>query len=216
MSWVMFGHSHLFGDIFDLIDNADGKLSKIVMNVPEAPIPGRPTLAERLGRLPYPVEIVQLQDWKPGLGEHYVIGFTGIKMKPLADDLRTRFDLRFRDLIHSKSILQYGARVSEGTLVDAGAIMGSWSQAGRHVILNRGSNVGHDCEIGNYSFLAPGATLCGHVRLEEGVFIGANAVVIPDITVGMGSVVAAGAAVTHNIPPFAMVAGVPAVYVKKV
>lgn len=216
MNWVMFGHSHFFGDIFDLIQDAGGKLSKIVTNAPALQVSGRPVIDDRLARLPYPVKVVQLDQWTPGLEERYVIGFTGQKMKPLVGDLRTKFDLKFQDLIHSKAICQYGFRVSEGTLVDAGAIVGSWATIGRHVILNRGSNVGHDCVIGDYSFLAPGATLCGHVRLEEGAYIGANATVIQDVKIGAGSVVAAGAVVTHDVQPGIMVAGIPAVFKKKV
>lgn len=217
MNWVMFGHSHFFGDIFDLINDYEDKLFQVVLNMGELQTPGRPTLEERIRRLPYPVEVINLDKWKPGPDQKYVIGFTGKKMEPLVTDLKSRFRIPFFDaLMHSKAIFQCGVVLSEGTLVDAGAIVGSWAKVGRHAILNRGSNVGHDCEIGDYSFLAPGATLCGHVKLCEGAYIGANATVIPDITIGAGSVVAAGAVVTHDVPPGIMVAGIPAVYKKKV
>ena len=217
MNWVMFGHSHFFGDIFDLIQDNNGTLSKVVLNAGELQTPGRPTMKERLNRLPLPVEIVHLDDWKAGYDERYVIGFTGKKMEPLVTDLKSRFKIWFFDaLIHSRAIIQCGVTVSGGTMVDAGAIIGSWAKIGKHVILNRGSNVGHDCEIGDYSFVAPGATLCGHVKLGEGAYIGANATVIQDIKIGAGSVVAAGAVVTHDVPDGVMVAGVPAMYKKKV
>ncbi len=42
------------------------------------------------------------------------------------------------------------------------------------------------------------------------MFIGARALVLPGITVGEGAVVAAGAVVTHDVPSFTIVAGVPA------
>jgi acetyltransferase-like isoleucine patch superfamily enzyme len=50
----------------------------------------------------------------------------------------------------------------------------------------------------------------GTVTLEKDVFVGANAVVMPNITVGEGALVAAGAVVTHDVEPWAIVAGVPA------
>lgn len=217
MNWVMFGHSHFFGDIFDLIQDSGGKLSKVVLNMGEMQTPGRPALKERLGRLPYKVDLLRLAEWTPEAQEKYVIGFTGKKMEPLVTDLKSRLGISFFDaLIHSKAIIQCAVTASEGTIVDAGAIIGPWATIGRHVILNRGSNVGHDCVIGDYSFLAPGATLCGHVRLGEGAYIGANATIIQDMNIGAGSIVAAGAVVTENIPPGVMVAGVPAVFKKKV
>jgi acetyltransferase-like isoleucine patch superfamily enzyme len=40
--------------------------------------------------------------------------------------------------------------------------------------------------------------------------IGVNAVVLPGVTIGRGAIVGAGAVVTRDVPPFAIVAGVPA------
>jgi acetyltransferase-like isoleucine patch superfamily enzyme len=48
------------------------------------------------------------------------------------------------------------------------------------------------------------------VRIERGADVGVNAVVLPGVTIGAGSVVGAGAVVTRDVPPFAIVAGVPA------
>jgi acetyltransferase-like isoleucine patch superfamily enzyme len=48
------------------------------------------------------------------------------------------------------------------------------------------------------------------VRIEAWADIGTNAVILPGVTVGRGSIVGAGAVVTHDVPPFSVVAGVPA------
>lgn len=53
------------------------------------------------------------------------------------------------------------------------------------------------------------------VIIEDDVWIGANAVVLPGVVVGMHSVVAAGAVVTKNVDPYCVVAGVPAKVVKR-
>ena len=50
----------------------------------------------------------------------------------------------------------------------------------------------------------------GVVTLGKDAFIGANAVVMPNITVGEGAIVAAGAVVTHDVEPWTIVAGIPA------
>ena len=54
------------------------------------------------------------------------------------------------------------------------------------------------------------------VVIEDDVWIGANAVVLPGIRIGTHSVIAAGAVVTKDVPPHSLVAGVPAKIIKKI
>jgi acetyltransferase-like isoleucine patch superfamily enzyme len=49
-----------------------------------------------------------------------------------------------------------------------------------------------------------------HLRLGEHVWLGRRAMVMPNVTIGAGSIVSAGAIVTHDVPPLAVAAGVPA------
>jgi acetyltransferase-like isoleucine patch superfamily enzyme len=48
------------------------------------------------------------------------------------------------------------------------------------------------------------------VRIEAWADIGTGAIILPGVTVGRGSIVGAGAVVTRDVPPFTIVAGVPA------
>lgn len=48
------------------------------------------------------------------------------------------------------------------------------------------------------------------VIIEDYVFIGPRAIILPGVTIGKGAVVAAGAIVTKDVEPFSIVAGVPA------
>lgn len=54
------------------------------------------------------------------------------------------------------------------------------------------------------------------VVIEDDIWIGANAVILPGITIGHHSVVAAGAVVTKNVPPHSLVAGIPAKVIKQI
>jgi acetyltransferase-like isoleucine patch superfamily enzyme len=52
------------------------------------------------------------------------------------------------------------------------------------------------------------------IRIEDDVWIGAGARVLDGVTVGRGAIVGSGAVVTRNVPPFAVVGGVPARIIK--
>ncbi len=118
--------------------------------------------------------------------------------------LREQVKIGKNAVIMMGAILNIGAEVGEGTMIDMGAILG-----GR-------ATVGKNCHI------AAGAVLAGVIEpasatpvvVEDGVLVGANAVVLEGVRIGAGAVVAAGAVVTRDVPPGAVVAGCPAKIVK--
>ena len=50
----------------------------------------------------------------------------------------------------------------------------------------------------------------GAITIGSDVWIGSHATILPGVTIGDGAIVAAGAVVTHDVPPRTVVAGVPA------
>lgn len=58
--------------------------------------------------------------------------------------------------------------------------------------------------------------ISGSILIEEDVWLGAGVIVLPNIVIGKCSVIAAGAVVNKNIPPYSIVAGVPAKVLKKI
>ena len=53
------------------------------------------------------------------------------------------------------------------------------------------------------------------VRIEDKAWIGRRAMILKGVTVGEGAIVAAGSVVTRDVPPWTVVAGVPAAEIKK-
>lgn len=77
--------------------------------------------------------------------------------------------------------------------------------------------------VGEFSYVAFEAVILCHDRtrglyldtvIESNCFIGARSLVLPGVTVGRGSIVAAGAVVTKDVPPYSIVAGNPAVVIR--
>lgn len=104
-------------------------------------------------------------------------------------------------------------------------------QAGPHSYVGRGCCICPRVRIGAYTYLAhdvsiqggdhmihvPGTPMCFAGRppmpattIEDDVWVGHRAILLAGVTVGRGSVVAAGAVVTKNVPPYTIVGGVPA------
>jgi acetyltransferase-like isoleucine patch superfamily enzyme len=54
------------------------------------------------------------------------------------------------------------------------------------------------------------------VTIGDDIWIGANAVILPGVTIGNHSVIAAGAVVTKDVPPHSLAAGVPAKIIKTI
>ena len=52
------------------------------------------------------------------------------------------------------------------------------------------------------------------VTICDDVWIGARVIILPGVTIGKGSIIAAGAVVTKNVPEYAVVGGVPAKVIK--
>jgi acetyltransferase-like isoleucine patch superfamily enzyme len=72
-------------------------------------------------------------------------------------------------------------------------------------------NIGTNCEYipmwANKNIESP---IDRQVTVGNDVWIGAHAIIMPKVTIGHGAIIGAGAVVTKDVPPYAVVAGVPA------
>jgi acetyltransferase-like isoleucine patch superfamily enzyme len=107
-------------------------------------------------------------------------------------------------------------------LVGTQAVIDGYTTVGDSISMQTGVYVPSHTEIGDQVFLGPNATLLNDpypVRtdaelagpsIEDGASIGANATVLPEVTIGEGAFVAAGAVVTQDVPPETLAVGAPA------
>lgn len=123
-----------------------------------------------------------------------------------------------------------GCRFKEGFFADEETEVGSYNYFGRFTTITR-ARIGNFCSIAPFVTIGPGehlvdgvstserinSLLPGHRPLNSGiveigndVWIGVNAVILRNVKVGDGAIVAAGAVVTKDVPPYAIVGGVPA------
>jgi len=112
-------------------------------------------------------------------------------------------------IVHPFSSVSPSVKLYEGTVVLAGGIINASSVIGKHVIINTGASVDHDCVIDDLVHIAPKATICGGVKIGQGTLIGAGVTVIQNISIGKWVTIGAGSVIVEDIPDYAMVTGVP-------
>ncbi len=111
-----------------------------------------------------------------------------------------------------------GCVIMMGAMINIGSVVGEGTMIDMNVTLGGRATVGKNCHIG------AGAVLAGVIEppsakpvvIEDGVVVGANAVILEGVTVGEGAVVAAGAIVTKDVPANTLVAGTPAKVLKEI
>lgn len=84
---------------------------------------------------------------------------------------------------------------------------GGTTSVGHHNLFMNFSHVAHDCHVGNRAILANGATLAGHVIVDDFVIVGGLAAVHQFVRLGESSMLAGGAMVVQDVPPFCVVQG---------
>jgi UDP-N-acetylglucosamine acyltransferase len=109
-------------------------------------------------------------------------------------------DLAFENEI--KSGVEIGQRnvIREHCTIHRGAAEGSNTVMGDGNFLMVGAHLGHDCRIGNDVVIANNSLLAGHVRIDDGAFIGGGSRFHQGIRIGR--LVMAEGRFTKNLPPF--------------
>lgn len=113
-------------------------------------------------------------------------------------------------LVHPRGYVAPDVPVAAGTVVLAGAIVQPGSRVGRHAIINTASSVDHDCTIGDFVHVAPGARVGGNVQLGVGALVGIGATVLSGRNVGTWATLGAGGVAAVDVPDERTAVGVPA------
>ena len=160
---------------------------------------------------PYKIEYLGTDTYiKPNSNESF---FITIGSNMIRNKLFNNFeDNLFINLIHKNSFISENAFITENSnvLVGCGVIVNSFSNVQKGVILNTGCIIEHECQINEFSHIAPGATLAGNVKVGKRTFIGANSVIREGVSIGNDVLIGAGSVVVNDIKDGSIVFGNPA------
>ena len=153
--------------------------------------------------------------------------FSADSLKRVAPDVRLGRDVKIFDFVNL-----YGCSIGDGTKIGTfveiqkNASIGARCKISSHTFVCEGVTIEDHCFIGHHVCFIndpyPRATAGGGqlqteadwtvvpTRVCEGASIGSGAVILAGVTIGSQAIIGAGAVVTKDVPPRAVVAGVPA------
>ena len=141
------------------------------------------------------------------INEKLIIGIGSNKIRyELSRSIKHRFGIA----IHKTAFIAERYELGPGAMIFAKSVIQAEVQTGKHVIVNTGAIVEHNCVIEDFVHIGPGAVICGDVRIGAGTFIGANATILPGLSIGKWAVIGAGSVVLMDVENNTNVAGNPA------
>src|SRR5687768_412302 len=111
--------------------------------------------------------------------------------------------------IHPSAVISSSVRMEDGIMIAANVTLNPLVELGKGVICNTSCSIDHECSVGDFTHIAPGAVLCGNVKVGKSSFIGANAVIRQGITIGNNVMIGAGTVIVKDIPDNVTVVGNP-------
>jgi sugar O-acyltransferase (sialic acid O-acetyltransferase NeuD family) len=138
-------------------------------------------------------------------------------------DSRDRFDMVqklpketiYFTFVHPTAlILDDNIEIGEGSFIGAYSILTTNIKIGKHALLNRGNQIGHDTIIGDYFSAMPGAIVSGNCKIYDCVYIGTNTSIKEKTSIHSLSTIGSNAAVVKNIEQPGTYVGVPAKQIK--
>jgi len=140
-----------------------------------------------------------IQGWTEIGEDNQIFHLTSVGAIP--QDLKYKGEQTFLK-IGNRNIIREFATIHPGTVTGDGK-----TTIGDDNLFMAYSHVAHDCHIGSKVIMANGATLAGHITVEDYAILGGLSAVHQYVRIGAHVMVAGGAMVGQDVPPYTMASG---------
>lgn len=119
---------------------------------------------------------------------------------------------KFFSFIHPTALLldKETIKIGEGSFIGAYSILTTNISLGKHSLLNRGNQIGHDCIIGDYLSMMPGSIISGNCDIGDLFYCGSNSTIKEKIKIYDHIKIGMNCCVTKNLINSGTYVGVPA------
>lgn len=149
-----------------------------------------------------------------GKGYSLVIGiaFPKIKAQILKDILL--LDFHYPNFIAKSAWLSKDIQLGKGCIIYPGTSINYECQIEDFVVINMNCSLGHNCDVGAYSSLAPGVNFGGHTKVGKGVEVGIGAATKQNVVIDDYAIIGGQSMVVTSVSSGDIVAGIPAKSIK--
>jgi len=105
-------------------------------------------------------------------------------------------------------VIGKNVRIGDNCCIDRGTIENTVIGDGTKI--DNMVHIAHNCKIGKNVIICAGVTFCGSVTVEDDVWLAPGTLIKEGVTIGKGARTGLGAVVIEDVPPGALVYGVPA------
>jgi acetyltransferase-like isoleucine patch superfamily enzyme len=120
--------------------------------------------------------------------------------------LRVKIQMPGNIIVGNNVGFNYGVWIAANRHKDGGIVFGNNVLIGPYTVIHSGNHKFIDAALP----ISKQGFVFKTITIEDDVWIAAHCTILSGVTLGKGSVIAAGAVVTKDVPPYAIVAGVPA------
>ena len=142
-----------------------------------------------------------------------VNGIGGIRGEGVRETVQRRLEelgWQFATVRHATAVVSRFSKISDAVHLLATSVVQAGAQIGKGCIVNTGAVIEHDSALGEYVHVAPGSVVCGNVTIGARSHIGAGAVIRQGIQLGEDTIVGAGAVVVESFAGNGVLVGTPA------
>ena len=145
----------------------------------------------------YPTESLasRIDDYmKKAPAEGLIVGLGAINKRVLVIKSLNKIEIEYSNVIHPSAFVDQTARIGKGVFIGSGVYIGPNTSIEDHSIINTGSIIEHDCQVGRLSHIGPNSTCCGYSKVGCECMVGASSTILPNIelenycTLGAGAV----------------------------